>query len=156
MDIPDNNKLGGTRELKPVSKSSSYVEEDAMNHKKLLPQMISLTLVLLLLVACTPQPTPVLSTPMPTPPPTATPTPVPPTPTPTTSSGEVETGNGEVPSPLGDGPASIDLDNPNWFDQPSNVETYRTSLEYTFSDADGSPAIGAVLVEGETVVSARN
>ena len=109
-----------------------------MNHKKLLPQMISLTLVLLLLVACTPQPTS---------PPTATPTP-----TPTTSSGEVETGNGEAPSPPVDGPASIDLDDPNWFNQPSNVETYRTSLEYTFSDADGSPAIGAVLVEGETVV----
>jgi uncharacterized protein (DUF885 family) len=56
-----------------------------MNHKKLLPQMISLTLVLLLLVACsTPQPTPVPPTPTPTPvPPTPTPTPVPPTPTPT-------------------------------------------------------------------------
>jgi len=56
-----------------------------MNHKKLLPQVISLTLVLLLLVACsTPQPTPVPPTPTPTPvPPTPTPTPVPPTPTPT-------------------------------------------------------------------------
>ena len=51
-----------------------------MNHKRLLPQMIGLTLVLLLLVACgtsqsTTTPTPIS--------PTATPTPVPPTATPT-------------------------------------------------------------------------
>ena len=54
-----------------------------MNHKKLLPQMIGLTLVMLLLVACgtpqpaaTPTPKPATSTPVP-----PTPTPIPPTPT---------------------------------------------------------------------------
>ena len=58
-----------------------------MNHKRLLPQMIGLTLVVLLLVACgTPQPTrtSVPPTAVPTPiPPTAIPTPISPTATPT-------------------------------------------------------------------------
>lgn len=56
-------------------KSNSYIEEDAMKHKKLLPQVISSTLVLLLLVACsTPQPNPTLT---PTQIPTPTETPIP-------------------------------------------------------------------------------
>ncbi|MGB6896383.1 MAG: hypothetical protein WBF37_10640, partial [Dehalococcoidia bacterium] len=38
-------------------KSNSFTEEDAMNHKRLLPQMTGLTLVLVFLVACgTPEP----------------------------------------------------------------------------------------------------
>jgi len=104
------------------------------------------------------------------------------TPTATTSSGEVETGNveapsatetpapaspeeespsevdsGESPSTSGDGPASINLDDPDLFNQPSNVQTYRTSLETTFSATatDGAPVNGAVYVEGATIVDAN-
>ena len=43
--------LGGPRKLKYVSKSNNYTKEDAMNHMRLLQQMMGLALGLLLLVA---------------------------------------------------------------------------------------------------------
>ncbi len=61
----------------------------------------------------------------------------------------------QPPPPSGDGPASINLDDPNLYNQPSNVQTYRTSLEYTFSAVDGSAVNGAAYVDGETDVDAN-
>jgi hypothetical protein len=67
-----------------------------------------------------------------------------------------EDDSGEAPPTSEDGPESINLDDPNLYSQPL-VQTYRTSLETTFSAtaADGSTVNGAVYVDGETDVDAN-
>jgi len=51
--------LGGPYKLELCPETNGFTEEDAMNDKRLLPQITGLTLLLMLLIACgTPQPTP--------------------------------------------------------------------------------------------------